>query len=145
MRANGVPDVAIATFAHYYGQLEEGASGLVHEAEIEPVESVPDADELPEPPDGAREALDRTVVFKLNGGLGTSMGMTKPKSLLPVKDGLGFLDVIARQVLELRRGFDARVPLVLMDSFATREETLAALRRYDELAGVIPLDFVQNK
>jgi UTP--glucose-1-phosphate uridylyltransferase len=145
MRAAGVPDVAIATFAHYYRQLEEGASGLVPEAEIEPVESVPDADELPEPPDGAREALDRTAVIKLNGGLGTSMGMTKPKSLLPVKDGLSFLDVIARQVLELRRRFDARVPLVLMDSFATREESLAALRRYDELAGDTPLDFVQNK
>jgi UTP--glucose-1-phosphate uridylyltransferase len=145
MQAAGVPDVAIATFAHYYRQLEEGASGFVGEAEIEPVESVPDADELPEPPDGAREALDRTVVIKLNGGLGTSMGMTKPKSLLPVKDGLSFLDVIARQVLELRRRFDARVPLVLMDSFATREESLAALRRHDELAGDIPLDFVQNK
>ena len=145
MRAAGVPDVAIATFAHYYRQLEEGASGLIPEAEIEPVESVPDADELPEPSDGAREALDRTVVVKLNGGLGTSMGMTGPKSLLPVKDGLSFLDVIARQVLELRRRFDARVPLVLMDSFATREESLAALLRHDELTGDIPLDFVQNK
>jgi UTP--glucose-1-phosphate uridylyltransferase len=144
MRAGGVPDVAIATFAHYYRQLEEGASGLVPEAEIEPVESVPDADALPEPSD-AREALDRTVVIKLNGGLGTSMGMTKAKSLLPVKDGLSFLDVIARQVLELRRRFDARVPLVLMNSFATRDESLAALRRHDGLAGDIPLDFVQNK
>jgi UTP--glucose-1-phosphate uridylyltransferase len=145
MRAAGVPDVAIATFAHYYRQLESGESGLVPEAEIEPVESVPDADELPPPPDGAREALDRTVVIKLNGGLGTSMGMTGPKSLLPVKEGLSFLDVIARQVLELRRRFDARVPLVLMNSFATRDESLAALQRYDELAGEIPLDFVQNK
>jgi UTP--glucose-1-phosphate uridylyltransferase len=145
MRAAGVPDVAIATFAHYYRQLEEGASGLVPEAEIEPVESVPDADALPERSDAAREALDRTVVIKLNGGLGTSMGMTMAKSLLPVKDGLSFLDVIARQVLELRRRFRARVPLVLMNSFATRDESLAALRRHDELAGDIPLDFVQNK
>jgi UTP--glucose-1-phosphate uridylyltransferase len=145
MRAAGVPDVAIATFAHYYRQLEEGASGLIPEAEIEPVESVPDADALPEPPDGAGEALDRTVVIKLNGGLGTSMGMTKPKSLVPVKDGLTFLDVIVRQVLELRRRFDARVPLVLMNSFATRDASLAALKRYDELPGEVPLDFVQNK
>jgi UTP--glucose-1-phosphate uridylyltransferase len=145
MREAGVPDVAIATFAHYYRQLEEGASGLVPEAAIEPVESVPDADALPDPADTARDALDRTVVIKLNGGLGTSMGMTKAKSLLPVKDGLSFLDVIARQVLELRRRFEARVPLVLMNSFATRDESLAALRRHEELAGDIPLDFVQNK
>jgi UTP--glucose-1-phosphate uridylyltransferase len=146
MRAGGVPDVAIATFAHYYRQLEEGASGLVPESEIEPVDSVPDADELPEPPDGGREALDRTVVIKLNGGLGTSMGMTKAKSLLPVKDGLSFLDVIARQVTDLRRRHNtARLPLVLMDSFATREDSLAALRRHPELEGDVPLDFVQNK
>src|SRR5207248_3080840 len=130
---------------HYYRQLEEGASGLVSEAEIEAVESVPDADGLPEPADGGRAALDRTVVIKLNGGLGTSMGMTRAKSLLPVKDGLSFLDVIARQVLELRRRHDARVPLVLMNSFATREESLAALRRHEGLEGDVALDFVQNK
>ena len=41
-------------------------------------------------------------MLKLNGGLGTSMGMTKAKSLLEVKDGHTFLDVIARQVLHLR-------------------------------------------
>src|SRR5438105_1204399 len=35
MRADGVPDVAIATFAHYYRQLEAGASGLVPESELE--------------------------------------------------------------------------------------------------------------
>src|SRR2546423_729124 len=145
MRAADVPDVAIATFAHYYRQLEEGASGLVPEAEIEPVESVPDAAELPEPADGAPEALDRTVVIKLNGGLGTSMGMTKAKSLLPVKDGLSFLDVIALQGLELRRGHEARARLGRMDPFATQGESVGARRPHDELAGDLPLDFVQNK
>ena len=145
MRAEGLPVVAIATFAHYYRQLEEGASGLVPEGEIEPADSVPDAEALSEPSDGAREALDRTVVIKLNGGLGTSMGMTRAKSLLPVKDGLSFLDVIARQVLELRRRHAARVPLVLMNSFATRDESLAALRRHAGIESDVPLDFVQNK
>src|SRR5947208_3154134 len=58
MRAEGVPAVAIATFAHYYRQLEEGASGLVREAEIEPADSVPDAQALPDQPDEAREGLE---------------------------------------------------------------------------------------
>jgi UTP--glucose-1-phosphate uridylyltransferase len=84
-------------------------------------------------------------MLKLNGGLGTSMGMTGPKSLLEVKDGLSFLDLIARQVLGLRRRSGARVPLVLMNSFRTREATLAALERYPELGGDVPIDFVQNK
>jgi hypothetical protein len=37
-------------------------------------------------------------VLKLNGGLGTSMGLEKAKSLLEVKDGKTFLDLIAEQV-----------------------------------------------
>ena len=55
------------------------------------------------------------------------MGLTGAKSLLEAKDGLSFLDIIARQVLALREEHDARLPLVLMDSFSTREDSLAAL------------------
>src|SRR5947207_15771517 len=143
MRAAGVPDVAIATFAHYYRQLEAGESGMVPESAIEPVESVPSADELPSEPDAA--ALDATVVVKLNGGLGTSMGMTRAKSLLEVKDGLTFLDVIVRQILALRRRHRARLPLVLLNSFYTRDDSLAALARYHELESDVPLDFGQNR
>ena len=144
MRAAGVPDVAIATFRHYYEQLEAGETGMVAEAEIRPVESLPSADDLPEPGDAAG-VLDRAVTLKLNGGLGTSMGMTGAKSLLPVKDGLSFLDVVARQVLDLRRRHGARLPLVLMDSFHTREDSLAALARHEGIEADVPLDFVQNK
>jgi UTP--glucose-1-phosphate uridylyltransferase len=86
------------------------------------------------------------VVLKLNGGLGTSMGMTQAKSLLEVKDGHSFLDVIVRQVLHLREQHDAAIPLLLMNSFATRDDTLAALERYPELRiDGLPLDFVQGK
>ena len=85
-------------------------------------------------------------MLKLNGGLGTSMGMTKAKSLLEVKDGLTFLDVIVRQVLHLRERHGARIPLLLMNSFATRDDTLAALERYPELRlDDLPLDFMQGK
>ena len=72
------------------------------------------------------------MVVKLNGGLGTSMGMTQAKSLLPAKDGLSFLDIIVRQTLHLRSTFRVRLPLVLMNSFATRDDSLAALRRTGE-------------
>jgi UTP--glucose-1-phosphate uridylyltransferase len=85
------------------------------------------------------------IVLKLNGGLGTSMGMTGPKSLVEVKDGLTFLDIAARQVLALREQTGARLPLVLMNSFYTREESLAALARHDGIAADVPLDFVQGR
>ncbi|MEA2439833.1 MAG: UTP--glucose-phosphate uridylyltransferase [Thermoleophilaceae bacterium] len=145
MRAEGVADLAIRNFEHYYRLLEKGEAGMLAESEIEPVEEVPDAADLPEGGDAARDALDRTVVLKLNGGLGTSMGMTRAKSLLEAKDGLSFLDVIARQVLEVRNRSGARLPLVLMNSFYTRDDSLAALERYPDLPADVPLDFVQGK
>ncbi|MGH2840849.1 MAG: UTP--glucose-1-phosphate uridylyltransferase, partial [Solirubrobacteraceae bacterium] len=110
------------------------------------VESLPDADELPDDEDGARDALQRAVVIKLNGGLGTSMGMTAPKSLLPVKDGLSFLDITVRQIQHLRESTGAQLPLVLMNSFATRDASLEALAAYDDLpVDGVPADFVQSK
>ena len=142
MRAEGVGEAAIDTFAHYYEQLREGASGMLPESEIEPVEDLPALDDLP---DADEDVLDVAVVIKLNGGLGTSMGMTKAKSLIEAKDGLTFLDVIVGQVVSLRERFGARVPLVLMHSFATRDDSLAALERHPEVASDVPLDFLQNK
>ena len=146
MRAAGVADVAIDTFAQQLERLRAGETGVLAEAEIEPVATLPDADELPEDDAGARAALDRTVVIKLNGGLGTSMGMTAPKSLLEVKDGLTFLDITVRQILDLRARTGSQLPLVLMNSFATRDASLAALAPYGDLrvAGVAA-DFVQSK
>jgi UTP--glucose-1-phosphate uridylyltransferase len=90
--------------------------------------------------------LDRLVVVKLNGGLGTSMGLEGPKSLIDVKLGTSFLDVLATQVLALRARHGARLPLVLMNSATTREPSLDALRRYDGLRTPgLPLDFLQGR
>ena len=67
MRAAGVPDVAIATFRHYYRQLEAGDTGMLRESEIEPVESLPDAGDLQVDEAAGREALEGAVIVKLNG------------------------------------------------------------------------------
>lgn len=143
MRREGLPEAAIATFAFYYDQLVSGETGMVTEDEIEPLTDVADAERLPDA--DAAEQLDQAVIIRLNGGLGTSMGMTRAKSLLPVKEGLTFLDVIARQVLALRRSSGARLPLVLMNSFHTRADSLAALERHPEIASDVPADFMQHK
>jgi UTP--glucose-1-phosphate uridylyltransferase len=143
MRAEGVADAAIETFRDLYTRWQEGETGLLPEAEIEPLRDLPSLEDLGDVEDA--DALDATVILKLNGGLGTSMGMTKAKSLLEVKDGMTFLDVIARQVLDARERLGARLPLVLMNSFATREDSLEALERVPELASDVPADFVQSK
>ncbi len=145
MRAEGLPEPAIRSFARYYAELAAGARGTLSEREIEPVEEVEGAEALGRYAPAGRAALPRAAVVKLNGGLGTTMGMRRAKSLLRVKGDLTFLDVIARQLLHLRRAHGARVPLVLMNSFRTRSDSLAALARYAELAGDLPLDFLQHK
>jgi UTP--glucose-1-phosphate uridylyltransferase len=62
-----------------------------------------------------------------------------------VRDGLSFLDIIARQVLALRQRHGVRTPLLLMDSFRTREESLAILARHPGIAvDDLPLDFLQS-
>lgn len=140
MRAELLPEIVIRTFQRYYEQLAAGETGLIPEAAIRPVAALPDLERLPaDLAETGRAALPRTVVVKLNGGLGTGMGLERAKSLLTVKDGLTFLDIIARQALR------SRVPLVLMNSFATRADSLAALGAYPELGGRIPIDFVQHK
>jgi UTP--glucose-1-phosphate uridylyltransferase len=144
MRRDGQPAEAIRAFERAYRELEAGAAGTLPDAELEPVRGVQGAADLPDPADAA--ALDRTVVVKLNGGLGTTMGMTGPKSLVEARDGLSFLDVIARQTLALRRRHGIRLPLVLMNSFRTREASLAALDRYPDLrAGDVPRDLLQHR
>jgi UTP--glucose-1-phosphate uridylyltransferase len=144
MQAEGLPDIVIRTFEHYYSQLAAGSEGLIPEADIEPVASLPDVEafsvaEASDLAEKGRQALSRAILLKLNGGLGTSMGLAQAKSLLEVKEGLTFLDILAQQA---RHG---GVPMVLMNSFSTREDSLAALAAYPELKGDIPLDFVQHK
>ena len=46
----------------------------------------------------AKAMLDKLVVVKLNGGLGTSMGCKGPKSVIPVRNDLTFLDLTVQQV-----------------------------------------------
>jgi len=145
MRDAGVDEVAIDTFAHYYRLLEHGETGMIAESTIEPLDMEALAD-VEVDDDVAAEAIRRTAVVKLNGGLGTSMGMERAKSLLCVRRGLNFLDIIARQVLHLRQQYDATLPLLFMNSFRTSADTMAALARYDALpVDGLPLEFLQNK
>ncbi|MCD4828678.1 MAG: UTP--glucose-1-phosphate uridylyltransferase [Candidatus Cloacimonetes bacterium] len=144
MQQEGLDTIVIDTFAAYYRHIIEGATGKMSHAEIGP----PDANSLADYhalPEGDPEVLKKLVFCKLNGGLGTGMGLSRAKSLLPVKQGLSFLDIIARQALHLcEQGLN--VPLLFMNSFNTRDDTLAHLSRYPNLAlHGLPLDFVQNK
>ena len=143
MRAAGVSDDAIRSFASALRRVREGAETLLPSAGLEPAPDVPALDELPDA--DAEAALAELVVIKLNGGLATSMGLQRPKSLIEARDGHSFLEIIIGQTLELRRRHGVRLPLILMNSAATREPTLVALAEHPEVAlPAVPPDFLQS-
>jgi UTP--glucose-1-phosphate uridylyltransferase len=145
MRRAGLTQIVIDNFRHYYGVLAGGSVGMIAEAEIAPVESARDIGEVARYAAAGRQALRHAAVLKLNGGLGTSMGLDQAKSLLVVRDRLTFLDIIARQTISYRTRYDCHIPLILMNSFNTDADSQAALDRYPELRGPIPNAVMQNK
>ena len=141
MQAEGIPNIAIRNFERHYQELLAGNTGFISESSISPLTNLPDATKLTERHQeiGAKY-LSQTALIKLNGGLGTSMGLEKAKSLITVKDGLSFLDLIARHAIQ------AQVQLLLMNSFSTRDDSLNALQSYQELQNTkLELDFLQHK
>ena len=144
MRAAGSSDAAIKAFRYSYESLVAGDTGLIPENSIQPVESLPSFQEIA---DGhARpDLLRKAVIVKLNGGLGTSMGLEGAKSLLKVKEKLTFLDLIARQVLFLRKKHGVPLRFLLMNSFSTSADTLEFLGKYLELGDPSTLELRQNQ
>jgi UTP--glucose-1-phosphate uridylyltransferase len=143
MRQAGQSEAAIRHFSQAIERVAAGERTLIPSAEIEPVLDVPGLAELPAA--DPRQALARLAVIRLNGGIATSMGLRQPKSLLEAREGHSFLEVIAGQILELRRRHGVPLPLILMNSQATHEPTREALDRIPELANDgLPQDFLQS-
>jgi UTP--glucose-1-phosphate uridylyltransferase len=141
MRHADQPDEAIRSFRSAYERLVSGESAMLPSADLEPAGDVDIFDQLPE---ADPQILDHVAVIKLNGGLATTMGLRSPKSLVEARDGRSFLEIIVGQTLALRKRHGVRLPLVLMDSQATREETLQALERYGDLDDGLSVDFLQS-
>jgi UDP-N-acetylglucosamine pyrophosphorylase len=121
------------------------STGMIPENSIEPVAELPRLDELAADFVEDASLLAQTVVIKLNGGLGTSMGLERAKSLLEVKDRLTFLDFIARQILHLRGKHGTPLRLLLMNSFSTSADTLEFLKKYPELGEPHSLELMQSQ
>lgn len=139
MKAANLPQVVIDTFAHYYNELMAGATGLISDRDIQPVNEadIAEASRLDAYGDAGRQARSKAVMIILNGGLGTSMGLTCAKSLITVKNGKSFLQIIVETAERL--GID----LAFMNSFNTHKDTVAAVETLAPRR--MPRFFLQHK
>jgi UTP--glucose-1-phosphate uridylyltransferase len=139
MEADNIEPEIIRTFLYYYEEVASGRTALIHDREIEPVapEDLLSAQALASYNPAGRSARERFVRIVLNGGLGTSMGLTGPKSKLTAKDGKSFLEIILAQAAAENGA------LCFMNSFRTHGETAAALGRIG--SPVTPMMFLQHK
>lgn len=144
MRKAGSSDAAIRAFRHSYESLAAGKTGLIPESSIQPVAKLPRFEEIAKNLAADSKLLAQAVVLKLNGGLGTSMGLERAKSLLRIKDELTFLDFIAKQILYLREKFKSPLRFMLMNSFSTSRDTLEFLKKYSALGEPSKLELMQN-
>ena len=136
MRKQGMSDTAIAQFSHLYDIWNNNKAGsFIREHDVEPIKTVPSFHEIYETidHDKAVKAFAKTAFIKLNGGLGTSMGLSCAKSLLPVRRHkarqMRFIDIIIGQVLTARQRLGVELPIILMNSFRTSKDTLQVLKR----------------
>jgi UTP--glucose-1-phosphate uridylyltransferase len=139
MQNEGLQPLVIDTFAYYYNQVLTGETGLVYDREIQPVETheIENFKNLKKYAAAGQRALEHSVRIVLNGGLGTTMGLTGPKSLIEAKNEKTFLEII------LKQAENSGVQLVLMNSFKTHDETLAALDKIKP--SPTPHQFIQHR
>lgn len=92
----------MGSFSTLFGRFlqEVGPSLDWNRIEKLPTGAVKDYGELKAPTEKEqiRSMLNKLVVVKLNGGLGTSMGCHGPKSVIPVRNDLTFLDLTVQQI-----------------------------------------------
>ncbi len=153
MRGRGMSDMAIAQFHRLYDVWRSDSAGSwIREDDVEPVVDVPSFHDVygTIDHDKAVSAFSRTAFLKLNGGLGTSMGLSRAKSLLPVRRHkarqMRFLDIILGQVVTARHRLRVPLPLTLMDSFRTSRDTMRVVdrnRRFEQ--SDVPLEIIQHQ
>ncbi|KAH3743071.1 UDP-glucose pyrophosphorylase 2 [Pelomyxa schiedti] len=120
-------------FTRLFARFQSGENPTIEWDKIRPPPSsmLRDYTSLP-PVDHAQVAsfLNKVVIVKLNGGLGTTMGCTGPKSIIEAHAGKSFLEITFMQTQYLNEKYGVTIPLVLMNSFSTHADTMKLLSKY---------------
>lgn len=149
MRQDNLPASVIKNFERLFNDVLHGKTGIITEDEIEPVAEIDCFSALTacaDTVDEGKRLLGQLVVIRLNGGLGTTMGLERAKSLLSVKNGLSFNDIIAGQLEDIAKRTGIEIPLVHMTSFSTDSDVRAAMAQYANLTPTgLPVSFLQHR
>ena len=102
MKREGLSSVVVDTFVHYYKMVNSGETGLLSDKEIDPVGSkeIKDSEILKDYASAGKKVLKNAVRIVLNGGLGTSMGLTGAKFepvAIPVLSDLPLVGAVFNQ------------------------------------------------
>jgi UTP--glucose-1-phosphate uridylyltransferase len=147
MAANGQSQTFIDDFLDRVKQVLDGETGIVNWSsvgDLDPEKDEIDHEEIKKKYPFDPALLGKLAVIKLNGGLGTSMGLSSAKSLIEIKSKRSFLNVIASQILYIRNKYKIDVPLFLMDSYNTQEDCQNELQKIG-FKQVYPSTFLQHK
>lgn len=152
MRDSEMSEVAVEQFKRLYDVWQNDEQEWIRESEIEPMDNIRHIGDIHDTISHkvTGKALAKTAMLKLNGGLGTSMGLQGPKSLLPVRRHkarqMNFLDIILGQVTTVRQQQGVKLPLTFMNSYHTSKESIARIRRNRNFhQDEIPIEFLQNR
>ncbi|TGK41343.1 UTP--glucose-1-phosphate uridylyltransferase [Leptospira andrefontaineae] len=147
MLGEGLSREFISDFISKIQEVRNGETGIVKWEEVgdlDPSKDEISLEKIESEYPGDPKFLKELVVIKLNGGLGTSMGLSGPKSLIEIKDGMSFLEVVCKQVEYIRQKYNLEVPLILMDSFSTQDESQEELKKI-KFSQNYPTSFLQHK
>jgi len=139
MKKEGIQPIVIDTFAYYYEKVAAGEKGFIYDIDIRPVspDEIEDAGDAVNYTDAGEKVLKHVAMIVLNGGLGTTMGLTKPKSLIKAKNDKTFLEIILKQTERFG------VNLCLMNSFSSHKDTISALSKIKP--SIAPKLFLQHR
>ncbi|MCF7901585.1 UTP--glucose-1-phosphate uridylyltransferase [Candidatus Woesearchaeota archaeon] len=133
MKKDNLPDFVIKNFIRLYEATLKNEAGHIREFCIKPVIDLKEYENIKQYENIGKENIGKIILGKLNGGLGTSMGLDKAKNLLEVKKGFNFFDVFRMQIDRFKEFEDIDIPLVLMNSFNTNKDTLEYFENYDDV------------
>ncbi|PPR80924.1 hypothetical protein GOBAR_AA39790 [Gossypium barbadense] len=107
---------------------------------------------LPPVPDDATETrrlLDKVVVLRLNGDLGTAMGSDGPKSLIEVRHNYNFIELVVIQIEVMYSPGHGEVFQCLrnsgmLDEFISQEKEILFFANIDNLGALLDFRILKN-